>query len=189
LFTRRRFINYLFGAIILSTGSGFFFKSVKNRCQIADIFLHPSSILHKISKPVEQIDDEIINITKKLANTLRYRTSLDLFLESTIHNGLSAPQIGYSKRIIACGIHGRLEVLINPEITGRNGVYFSKENCLSLPDRNSRTIQRSGAVSVQYQRIDGRKKELLVKKRYAAYIEHEIDHLNGILYIDHPAAG
>lgn len=189
MFTRRAFIQCLFGTIVLSGGGYYILEMVKSKKQIAEITLYPSPLLQKISKPVNFIDEETKSIIKKIRNTLQYRTTVDLFLKSTTHNGLSAPQIGYLKRIIVCGIHGRLEVLINPEIISQKGTYLSRENCLSLPGYDSRIVKRSGAITIQYMKIDGSERTLSVKGRYAAFIEHEIDHLNGKLYIDHPTVG
>jgi len=177
------------GTILLSGGSYFVLERIKSRKQITEVILYPSPLLQKVSEPVESIDEETHDIIRKISNTLQYRTTIDLFLKSTIHNGLSAPQIGYLKRIIVCGIHGRLEVLINPEIITQKGTYLSKESCLSLPGYGSRTVKRSGVITVQYKRRDGSERTLSVKGRYAAFIEHEIDHLNGKLYINHPKVG
>lgn len=175
---------YFFGALIASWSSWFLLKRTRAKHQVAEIVLHPSTVLHTVSKPVDVINEEIIELTKILSATLRYRTTIDFLTKSSIHKGLSAPQIGYSKRIIACGVHGRLTVMINPEIITKEGIYSNKEQCLSLPGYDSKIISRSETITVKYLGLDNSERTLTAKGRYAGLIEHEIDHLNGILYID-----
>jgi peptide deformylase len=98
---------------------------------------------------------------------------------------MAAPQLGVSKRMIACGIYGELKILINPVIIEKSGVFAGYENCLSLPDHERMIILRPDFVKVVYKGLDNREEVLTAAKGYAAILAHEIDHLNGILYIDH----
>ena len=103
-----------------------------------------------------------------------------------LSKGLAAPQIGVSKRIIASSLYGTVQVLVNPEIISKSGHYLSEEGCLSLPSHARRVLNRSKKIQVRYYDIKGIEKEIILKERFAATLEHEIDHLNGVLYIDKP---
>jgi peptide deformylase len=99
--------------------------------------------------------------------------------------GLAAPQVGVSLRIIVIGMpHDEVKALINPEIVKSLGKRLVEEACLSVPGYGGE-IERS--VSVTVKGLDHRGKEIRLKGRelLAQVLEHEIDHLNGILYIDH----
>jgi len=105
--------------------------------------------------------------------------------------GLSAPQIGLQKRIIVVnelaltGIEGspKERVLINPVITSFDNLTTFEEACFSI-DRAVLEINRYENVNVSYDSIDGKQEELKANGYYAACIQHEIDHLDGILMID-----
>jgi peptide deformylase len=87
--------------------------------------------------------------------------------------------------LIVCGIYGEIKVLINPQIVETSGAYSGYENCLSLPERDRNIIKRPGFIKVKYKGMDNREDLLAAAKGYAALVAHEIDHLDGILYIDH----
>lgn len=103
--------------------------------------------------------------------------------------GLAAPQIGISKRltVIDCSIEGddpQKHVLINPEIIHREGRVTQQEGCLSLPDIREK-VTRSKKVRVRAQNTHGEWVELEGQDLLARAFQHEIDHLNGILFIQH----
>ena len=75
--------------------------------------------------------------------------------------------------------------MVNPEIVESGGTYDSEEYCLSLPRHRRRTIKRSGFVKVRCLGLDSREKCLTAIGSAAALLEHEIDHLKGVLYIDY----
>jgi len=93
--------------------------------------------------------------------------------------------VGISKRLIVCGIYGEIKVLINPEIIEKRGTYSGYENCLSLPDYDRKKIKRPGFIKVKYCGLDDKEHVQAAAKGYAALLSHEIDHLNGTLYIDY----
>lgn len=165
----------------------------------------PSEVLRKSAKPVLALDVSILNILENMKKTLKDA-------KNPQGVGLAAPQIGLSLRIflIRPVKNGLITIFINPEIikfsqrqnvpTGKKGVY---EGCLSIPDHYA-PIRRSTSVTVRYQSInqpmtnttnhrdlafdiDGFK---LIEKTEvfsgfpAHVIQHEMDHLNGILFID-----
>jgi peptide deformylase len=99
--------------------------------------------------------------------------------------GLAAPQVGVSLRIIVIGMsHDEVKVLINPEVVKKSGERLVEEACLSIPGYSGE-IERSVLVTVKGHDRRGREIRLKGKELLAQVLEHEIDHLNGILYIDH----
>ena len=111
-------------------------------------------------------------------------TLVGFFSKAFMSRGLAAPQLGVSKRLIACGLYGEVKVLVNPQIVAAGGAYTGYENCLSLPDYDRQIVNRPGFIKVAYKGLDNRETTLDASKGYAALLAHEIDHLNGILYID-----
>ena len=148
------------------------------------VVMHPDPRLRMIAEPVSVIDQGVVTLVNDMKDLLVGKSQRDFFL-GNMHPGLAAPQVGSLKRIIVCGIHGELKTMINPEITSRKGVYASEEKCLSLPTSPAIKVQRSQSIKVNYRDLDNGKVSLDLRDRYAALVEHEVDHLNGRLYIDY----
>ncbi|MFH1653917.1 MAG: peptide deformylase [Pseudomonadota bacterium] len=143
---------------------------------IRKIFTYPSDILYKKALRVERVDDEVRALLADMVDTL-YST------ESGI--GLAAPQVGVSLRVIVVDDReGNLLHLINPEIVSRSGETSSEEGCLSVPGLCV-SIDRSEEITVKYMDISGEEKMLDAKGFLAIVIQHECDHLDGVLIIDH----
>ncbi len=119
-----------------------------------------------------------------MVSTLRYIAMVNFFSKALLPKGLSAPQVGESKRLIVCGINGEIKTLINPVIISRQGTYISHEGCISIQNGRTRNVKRSALVKVKYKTLDNMEKTLVATKQNAALLEHEIDHLNGILNTD-----
>lgn len=103
--------------------------------------------------------------------------------------GLAAPQIGVSKQITVIDVSFKERpedklVLINPEITTRAGKQFEEEGCLSLPDIREK-VKRAATVTVRAQNEKGEFFEVEGEELLARALQHEIDHLHGVLFIDH----
>jgi len=99
--------------------------------------------------------------------------------------GLAAPQIGIPLRVIVIGMPGEEEmVLINPEVVRRKGERLVNEGCLSVPGYVGQ-IKRSESVTVKGLDRNGKKIRIKANELLAQALEHEIDHLNGVLYISH----
>ena len=81
--------------------------------------------------------------------------------------------------------YGEIQALINPEVVEAYGTYFGDESCLSLPDSKPEIVKRPDIIKLKFRGLDGREYELTARNEYAALLAHEIDHLNGILYIDY----
>ena len=144
------------------------------------IIVAPDSRLNQISKKVEIIDDYII-------------TTLNQMLQCMYQNngiGLAAPQVGILKRLVVIDCSDQKDIkkplkLINPEITklSKNISEF-EEGCLSLPSQYAR-VTRPSEITLKYRNIEG----LICESRFsgleATCIQHEIDHLDGKLFVDH----
>ena len=177
----------LLSALATLGGTGFL-KIYKHTTGVRKIFEYPSSILRKISTPVNAIDDKILSLSHQMISTLRYYSLTGFFSKAFLSRGLAASQVGVSKRLIVCGIYGEIKVLINPKIVEKRGIYSGYENCLALPHHDRKIINRPSFVKVSYTALDQTESELTAVREYAALLTHEVDHLNGTLYIDYQSA-
>lgn len=143
---------------------------------VLPIYQFPHPILKQKAKRVRIIDSSVQKLIDDMIETMHY-----------LHGaGLAAPQVGVSLRVIVIGILGEEDIaLINPEIVRRKGERLVDEACFSVPDYFG---QVKHAVSVTAKGRAQNWKEIRIKAdgRLAQALEHEIDHLNGVLYIDHP---
>ena len=145
-----------------------------------NIVIEPDPILRKKSSVLEKVNGEIRNLLDDMLQTMYEAPGI----------GLAAVQIGILKRIIVIDISKDKEekkplFLINPEITFRSkktSVY--EEGCLSLPGHFAE-IERPAECYLNFIDYNGKRKELKAKGLLATCIQHEIDHLNGILFIDY----
>jgi len=142
----------------------------------------PDERLRQTSQPVVQFDDKLRKFTKDLEQAM---------LDGPGGVGIAAPQLGVLQRIVIvdCSLglhknknHGRL-IMVNPEIIAQDGEVLGREGCLSVPEWVG-TVPRARRISVRYQDVQGKKHELSTKAFEARVIQHEIDHLDGILFID-----
>ena len=182
---RRNLLKLGFFCAVAAGGGAGFLKIYKHCTGVREIFAYPDPILRKVSTPVNAIDVNIISLSQSMIATLRYRSLIGFFQEAFLGRGLAASQVGISKRLIVCGLYGEVKVLINPEIIEKRGIYSGYENCLSLPDYDRKIVNRPGFIKVKYRGLDNKKQVQAAAKGYAALLSHEIDHLNGTLYIDH----
>jgi len=157
----------------------------ENNRNVLPILEHPEPALRQVSEPIPHIDASIISLTEDIISTLRYHALVDFFLDRSVPRGLAAPQVGISKRLVVCGINGKMKVMINPEILERKGTYFDNDDCMSVQEENKTVIKRSALVKVKYRTLANEEKILVVRNDAAALVEHEIDHLNGVLNLDY----
>lgn len=181
---RRTFIKLCSGALLGGLGIATVLKYYR-RSNLLNIMEHPNPLLRMVSRPIGRIDDKLIRLSELMISTLRYEALFEFFFRASLYKGLAAPQVGRSIRMIVCGLYGEISVLINPEIIERKGTYASKEFCLSLPGRQTRIIQRPNLVKVKYTKLDNSGTILTAQGSAAALLAHEIDHLDGVLYIDY----
>jgi len=98
--------------------------------------------------------------------------------------GLAAPQIGASIRMIVFAGRGKAWTMCNPKIVKKSGSSKAVEGCLSIPDKKV-MVNRAKSITVKFQNTDGDEQRLKFKGDEARVIQHEIDHLNGILITDY----
>lgn len=140
--------------------------------------------LKKVSLPVERVDDEILGLMDDLLESMRVATGL----------GLAAPQIGVLKRVIVVQLPAGEEdepipmFLANPEIVRASEETFrGEEGCLSLPNHYAE-VTRPAGVLVRFLARDGEAVEQDLEGIAAKCVQHEMDHLDGILFVDHLSA-
>ena len=182
---RRQFLKLGISSALAATGGVGILPIYKHTAGVGQILEYPNSILRKKSTAVNAIDQSIVGLSQQMITTLRYYSLIGFFTDAFIGRGMAAPQIGVLKRLIVCGLYGEIKVLINPEIIEKRGAYSGYESCLSVPKYEESIIQRPAHLKVRYTDPDNTRKELTATKGYAALLAHEIDHLNGVLYIDH----
>ena len=144
------------------------------------IVIEPDPILRKKSKSLEKVDDELRRLLDDMLETMYSAPGI----------GLAAVQIGILKRLIVIDISKEKEkknplFLINPEIISKSkNTSIHEEGCLSLPGHFAE-IERTSECQINYIGYDGKKKEIKANGLLSTCIQHEIDHLDGKLFIDY----
>jgi peptide deformylase len=147
---------------------------------IRPILQLPEPVLRRVSTPVAKIDDEIKRLIKDMFETMYDAPGI----------GLAAVQIGVPKRVVTIdATRGEEEknpmVFINPEIVSSSDEKDVKEEgCLSIAEYYEE-VERPSAVTVRYIDEKGKTQEIEAEGLLARALQHEIDHLNGVLFIDH----
>ena len=144
---------------------------------IRPIVKFPDPILQQVSEPVSVFDKDLAQLVEDMFESMYDAQGI----------GLAAPQIGVNKRITVIDLSNKAKpedklVLINPEITFREGKQFSEEGCLSLPEIREK-VNRAAKVKVRAQDVKGKWFELEGEELLARCFQHEIDHLDGILFL------
>ena len=140
------------------------------------IVTYPDPILMRKAAPIEEIDNKICEIAQKMLDTMYDACGI----------GLAAPQIGLSKRLVVMDATGQKtgeRVFINPQITEERGETIEEEGCLSFPDVMG-NVKRSQYVTVTAYNLEGKKLEIKVEGLLSRVWQHEIDHINGRLFIE-----
>ena len=132
-------------------------------------------VLRQISNPVDRIDKKLQRFLKDMAETM--------YAEDGV--GLAAPQVGVLKRVVVIDVGDELGLLelINPVITKREGSVVSGEGCLSVPDFEGE-VERAESVECEFTDRTGQRMVLNASGLLAVCIQHELDHLDGILFVD-----
>lgn len=130
-------------------------------------------ILRQETKPVAKVTDELRRLAANMFDTMHAAKGI----------GLAAPQVGRSERMTVIEIEERQYVLINPEIVAREGKVKWEEGCLSIPEVYAE-VDRAAQVTVRATGLDGREFEVEGIELLAVCLQHEIDHLDGKLFID-----
>ena len=144
------------------------------------IIILPDQRLRQVCDPIEKIDDSIKVLAADMLETMYDAPGI----------GLAAPQVGEMKRIVVMDLAKEGEtpeplVMINPEILKYSDeTVTTEEGCLSIPELYY-DVERPAEVTVRYTDLDGKTVETDASDRLAICIQHELDHLDGVLYIDY----
>lgn len=152
---------------------------------IRPILIHPDPRLKKVCDPVTEIDDDLRKLAHDMFETMYHAPGI----------GLAAPQIGVNARLLVMDCSQRDEdgegeelhpiAMINPEILETSeALREHEEGCLSIPDVYA-PVSRPEEVILRWQDLEGREKEAKMSGIWATCVQHEIDHLNGKLFIDY----
>jgi len=150
---------------------------------VQPILRYPHPVLKKMCHEVKQIDKSINDLVQDLVDTMH---------EGPGSVGVAASQIGVTLRVCVVDVsknrHGKennhgLLCMINPEITARSGVATMREGCMSVPDYTG-DVERATEISVHFCEPDGTEREIVASGFEAVAIQHEMDHLDGILFLD-----
>ncbi|MEE3265926.1 MAG: peptide deformylase [SAR324 cluster bacterium] len=149
---------------------------------ILEIYTFPDPILREQTKAVTVFDHELETTTQSMLQTM--------YVSSGI--GLAAIQAGILKQIIVVDLKSGEEditqrephVFINPKIVKQSGTTVSEEGCLSVIEFRGE-IQRAEKIIVEYQDVTGKLQKMEAEEMMSICLQHEIDHLNGVLFIDH----
>jgi peptide deformylase len=145
---------------------------------VAKIRIYPDPILQVKAAEIENIDGRVVDLAEDMAETMYAAPGV----------GLAAPQVGVSERLIVVDVRNREETkglitLINPEIIEAEGRVVEEEGCLSVPGITE-NVPRAVRVLVKGHDLDEREREIEAEGLLAVVLQHEIDHLEGILFID-----
>ena len=150
---------------------------------VRTIRVYPDPILKQVAEPVEEVDESVVGVVNDLVETM---------LDAGHSVGIAATQIGILQRVVVVDVsnsklgrdnhHGLLE-MINPEIIERSGSRVMREGCMSVPDYTG-NVTRAEQIVVEFTNPDGQLRVIEASGFEAVAIQHEIDHLDGLLFLD-----
>lgn len=151
---------------------------------VQPILKYPHPILKKLARPVDAFDGEIRQLVEDLLDTMHAGPG---------SVGVAAPQIGVGLRVCVVDVsnsrHGKdnnhgLLCMVNPEITARSGCAVMREGCMSVPDYTG-DVERATEITVRFlDGASGEQREIAASGFEAVAIQHEMDHLDGVLFLD-----
>jgi peptide deformylase len=148
---------------------------------VRTILMHPDARLKKVARPVAEITPELRALADDLLETMYKAPGI----------GLAAPQVGVMRRLFVMdaikeeGADPRPMVLFNPEVTWTSDELNTyEEGCLSIPEQYGE-VERPASARVRWMDLEGKTHEEQFDRLWATCVQHEIDHLNGKLFIDH----
>ena len=149
---------------------------------IKKIITYPDPVLRQKAEPVTDFDESLKQLAADLAETMYDAPGA----------GLAANQIGVCRQVVVIDVSKNKEekkhlALVNPEIIEKEGCQLDEEGCLSVIDLTA-NVERYRKVLVRAQDLDGKIWEFPAEDFFARVIQHELDHLNGVLFIDHLSA-
>jgi peptide deformylase len=151
---------------------------VATKTKIHEIVKYPDPVLARRGEPVSVFDDKLKTLVEEMFESMYAAQGI----------GLAAPQIGLSQRLTVIDVSFKKDpeariALINPEIIEREGEQYEEEGCLSLPEIREK-VKRAAKVKVRAQDTDGEWFEVEGEELLSRAFQHEIDHLDGVLFID-----
>lgn len=144
---------------------------------IREIVKYPDPILQRPTEKITEFNEELRTLADDMFESMYKAQGI----------GLAAPQIGVSKRITVIDLSNKENpedklILVNPEIIAREGKQYAEEGCLSLPDIREK-VSRAAKVKVRAQNLEGNWFEMEGTELLARAFQHEIDHLDGVLFL------
>jgi peptide deformylase len=145
---------------------------------VREILIIGDPALTRKAEPVAAVDEEIVRLARDMVETVHAAPGI----------GLAAPQVGVGKRVIVVDLSvgedaDQIHVLVNPEIVAKDGEAVSEEGCLSVPEVREK-VARPYRVTVRGLDLEGRPVEIEGEDLLARAFCHEIDHLDGILFVE-----
>lgn len=146
---------------------------------VMEILKFPHPVLRRRAAEIARIDDRVRELAKSMIETMHKAPGI----------GLAAPQVGVSERLIVVDLSAgedpkEVVILVNPEIVTSEGEIEFEEGCLSIPDLNEK-VTRAHKVTVRGYDLEGREVEISGEELMAVALQHEVDHLDGVLFLDH----
>ena len=144
---------------------------------LLSILRYPDERLHRVAQPVQSVNDEVRRLIEDMAQTMYAAPGV----------GLAATQVDVHLQVIVIDVseaHDDLVVLINPEIVEQRGTSELEEGCLSVPGIFDR-VPRAKWIKVSALNRDGKRFELEADGLLSVCIQHEMDHLKGIVFVEH----
>ena len=145
--------------------------------KVLKLFTYPDPLLKEISKEVTDFSKELKSLTDDMFKTMYENSGI----------GLAAPQVGILKRIVVIDLQEDDKkvplIFINPQIIEACGSTTFEEGCLSVPGYHE-VVKRKKDITVKFQDLEGKEQVINATGLLAICLQHEIDHLNGILFID-----
>lgn len=154
-------------------------KVIISPMSVLNIFKYPDPILKRKAEPVTEITDDILRLIDDMVETMYEAPGV----------GLAAPQVGRSVRVIVVDANSKEEenreliCLINPEIIEQTGEIVWEEGCLSVPDYSA-DVKRAERVIIKGLDRNGKEEIIAGEGLLSIVFQHEVDHLNGVLFID-----
>lgn len=144
-----------------------------------EVLIYPDPVLRRGGKPVTTFDAELRKLAERMFDAM--------YEEGGV--GLAAPQVGIEQKLLVLNPAGDRadrtgeRVMLNPRITRKKGREFGEEGCLSFPGIHAE-VERWVEITVTYQDLDGKEQTLAADGWLARIVQHELDHLEGVLFVD-----
>jgi peptide deformylase len=141
------------------------------------ILRYPDERLRRFAAPIEQIDDSVRQLAADMAETMYEAPGI----------GLAATQVNVHRQLVVIDVSeskDQLLAMINPRVVAKDGAAVGEEGCLSVPGIYD-TVERAEHVTVEYLDLDGKSRRLAADGLLAVCIQHEIDHLQGKVFVDY----